>query len=128
MNTQSVIITNGTAKLLKFIRKHQNVTYETLKAKFDLDFMDLVCLCLGGYLVCTKPGIGPTMFQDGKFSIGPEDSFWASPKTEQFLEERFQRRWQWFIPTTISAIALTVSIAAFIMSLLPQVLEVRLLP
>lgn len=33
MNTQSVIITNGTAKLLKFIRKHQNVTYETLKAK-----------------------------------------------------------------------------------------------
>lgn len=90
--------------------------------------MDLVCLCLDGYLVCTKPGNKPTMFLDGNFLIDSKDTFWASPKTEQFLEERFQRRWQWVVPTVISSIALIVSIAAFTLSLLPQVTEVRIVP
>lgn len=90
--------------------------------------MDLVLLCLTGYLTCQKPGRLPTDFRDGKFLVAPEDTFWASPKTEQFLEERFQRKWQWIVPTTISALALILSIAAFVMSLLPQVLEVRIVP
>jgi len=123
------VITRYTVKLLKFILKHQNCAFKTLQSKFkNLDYMELVVLCLTGYLVCTKPGGVNTDFRNGKISVAPEDTFWASPKTEQFLEERFQRRWQWVIPTTISALALILSIIAFIMSLSPQVTEVRIIP
>lgn len=69
-----------------------------------------------------------TVFLDGNFSINENDRFWASLKTEQFLQER-RRAWlQWVIPTAISGIALILSILAFIMSLMPKVTEVRILP
>lgn len=77
----------------------------------------IVCLCLSGYLVCTKPGPMPTDFRNGIFVVNPEDKFWASPKTDQLLEERFQRRWQWIVPTVISALALIISAIALILSL-----------
>lgn len=122
-------ITKSTVKILKFILRHQNCTFKALQGRFKgLDFMDLVLLCASGYLLCTRPGQLPTDFRDGKFFVSPEDTFWASPKTEQFLEERFQRKWQWIVPTTISALALVLSIVAFIVSLLPQVIRVQIVP
>lgn len=59
----------------------------------------------------------PTDFRNGIFVVNPEDKFWASPKTDQLLEERFQRRWQWIVPTVISALALIISAIALILSL-----------
>lgn len=100
MNTKQPVITKSTVKLLKFIMKHPSITFEELQLKFkEIDFMELVLLCLTDYLVCTKPGNLPTNFSDGRFVVAPTDEFWASPKTEQLLEERFQRRWQWIVPT-----------------------------
>ncbi len=58
------------------------------------------------------------MFVGEPFEVAPEDKFWASPKAEALLEERFQRKWQWIIPTTISALALIVSTLAFILSIM----------
>ena len=129
MDTKQPVIIKSTVKMLKFIWKNPNITFEELQSKFEeLDSMELVLLCLTDYLVCTKPGNLPTNFSDGRFIVAPEDEFWASPKTKQLLEERFQRRWQWIVPTVISAIALILSIVSFIMSRTPQVLEVRIVP
>ena len=122
-------MTNATAKQLRFIQKHQNCTFEEIQARFqNIDFMDLVNLCLTGYLVCTKPGNKPTIFADGSFFIGPKDRFWSSPKAEQFLENRLRGWLQWVIPTTISGVALILSIITLWLSQMPQVTTVRILP
>ncbi|WP_087242533.1 hypothetical protein [Anaeromassilibacillus sp. An200] len=129
MSCKGPAITNNTVKLLKYIHRHQNCTFSDLQRKFkDLDFMELVNLCLTEYMICTKPDNRMTVFRDGNFSVGENDRFWVSPKTEQFLQER-RRAWlQWVIPTAISGVALILSILAFIMSLMPKVTEVRILP
>ena len=122
-------MTKQIAKMLSFIRKHPNSTFETIQKKFKkIDFMDLVNLSLTGYLVCTRENNTCTNFSDGNFKVDALDRFWASPKTDQYLEERFQRRWQWIVPTVISGLALIMSIIAFIVSLLPAVTEVRIVP
>lgn len=122
-------ITKQTTKMLSFIRKHPNSTFETIQKKFKkIDFMDLVNLSLTGYLVCTRKNNIHTNFSDGNFKVDTLDRFWASPKTDQYLEERFQRRWQWIVPTVISGMALILSVIAFIVSLSPTVTEVRIVP
>lgn len=118
MNSQDSVITNFTEKLLRYILHHENVTFEEIKNKFPkLDYMDLVLLCLSGYLLCTKPGELPTDFRDGNFTVSTNDQFWASPKATQLIEERRQRRWQWIVPTIISALALILSAIALIISI-----------
>ena len=122
-------MTKQTTKMLSFIRRHPNSTFETIQKKFKrIDFMDLVNLSLTGYLICTRVNHTYTNFSDGNFKINTLDRFWASPKTDQYLEERFHRRWQWIVPTVISGLALIMSIIAFIVSLLPAVTEVRIVP
>lgn len=123
------VITNSTAKVLKFIRKHQNCSFETLAQRFNgLDHMELVNLALTGYLLCTRPGELPTNFMDGNFSVPGGALLWVAPKAESFLEER-RRGWlQWVIPTCISGLALIISTLAFVMSLLPRVTQVQILP
>lgn len=118
---KEIPMTNKTVKVLRYILRHQKISFGELCEKFpELDYMDLVLLCVGEYLVCQKRNGRPTIFVGEPFTVDPQDTFWASPKTEQFLEERLQRRWQWFIPTTISAISLIVSTLAFICSLLQK--------
>lgn len=126
--SESIII-NSTVKVLKFIRKHQNCNFATLKQRFSgLDDMDLVNLALTGYLLCTRQKQRPTDFRDGDFSVPDDALFWASPKVDQLIEER-RRGWlQWVIPTCISGLALIISTLAFVMSLLPQVTQVQILP
>lgn len=115
---KEIPITHKTERLLRYILRHQNISFGALCEKFpELDYMDLVLLCVGEYLVCQKQNGRPTMFANEPFTVESKDTFWASPKAEQFIEERFQRRWQWFIPTTISALALIVSTLAFIWSI-----------
>lgn len=122
-------ITNSTVKLLKFICRHENCTFSEIKAAFPkIDSMELVNLGLTDYLLCTKPGKIPTQFKDGNFSVSDADRFWASPKAEQLLQDR-RRAWlQWVIPNVISGLALILSILTFLLSQVPQVTEVRILP
>ena len=122
-------ITKSTVQILKFIKKHQNCSFSVLQQSFnELDYMELVNLALTGYLLCQRPNQLPTDFRDGNFTVPDDAVFWASPKTEQLIEER-RRGWlQWVIPTCISGLALIISTLAFIMSLLPQVTQVQILP
>lgn len=112
-------ITNSTVKLLKFIVRHENCTFSDIRSKFGdkVDEMDLVNLGLTGYVLCTRPGRLPTQFENGDFSVGPKDMFWASPKAVQLIENR-RRAWlQWVIPNVISGLALILSIITALLSL-----------
>lgn len=122
-------ITNSTIKILKFINQHENCTFAEIKAKFPkVDFMELVNLSLTNYLLCTRPGELPTQFQNGEFSIPDDAKFWATPQTTKLLEDR-RREWlQWVIPNVIAGIALILSIITLLLTQVPQVTEVRILP
>ena len=122
-------ITNSTMKILKFIHAHQNCTFSEIKAKFpDIDFMDLVCLALTDYLLCTRPGAIPTCFETGDFRVSDDDRFWATPNTTELIQRR-RREWlQWVIPNVIAGVALILSIITLLLSQAPQVTEVRILP
>lgn len=128
MNEQP-FITSSLSKVLRHICKHQDCTFANIKTKFgNLDYMELVNLTLTGYLLCKRPNELPTNFSDGNFYVPDNATFWASPKAELFLEEK-RRNWlQWVIPTCISGLALIISTLAFIMSLLPRVTQVQILP
>lgn len=129
MDNEKIPVTNRSEKILKHVLKNPNISFSELQKKFDsLDYMELVLLCSGKYLVCTKPGNRHTMFIGEPFQVDPEDTFWASPKAEEFIEEQSQKKWRWIIPTGISVFAFILSLAAFIVSLLPQVISVRIIP
>lgn len=122
-------ITNDTMKVLKFIHAHENCTFSEITGKFrDIDSMELVNLSLTGYLLCTRPGELPTQFQDGNFSVPPDARFWPTPVTTELIERR-RREWlQWVIPNVIAGVALILSIITLLLSQVPQVTEVRILP
>lgn len=122
-------ITNSTIKILKFINQHENCRFAAIKAKFPkVDFMELVNLSLTNYLLCTRPGELPTQFQDGNFSVPENATFWATPHTIKLLEDR-RREWlQWVIPNVIAGTALILSIITLLLTQVPQVTEVRILP
>ena len=122
-------ITNKTMKVLKFIHAHENCTFSEIESKFQsIDFMELVNLSLTGYLLCTRPDELPTQFQDGNFSVPPDARFWATPVTTELIERR-RREWlQWVIPNVISGVALILSIITLLLTQVPQVTEVRILP
>ena len=122
-------ITNDTMKVLKFIHAHENCTFSEITGKFrDIDSMELVNLSLTGYLLCTRPGELPTQFHDGNFSVPPDSKFWATPVATELIERR-RREWlQWVIPNVIAGVALILSIITLLLSQVPQVTEVRILP
>lgn len=122
-------IMNSTIKILKFINRHENCTFAKIKSEFpDIDSMELVNLALTNYLLCTRPGELPTQFQNGNFSIPDNAKFWATPHTTKLLEDR-RREWlQWVIPNVIAGIALILSIITLLLTQVPQVIEVQILP
>lgn len=129
MSTLSFPLTNQVAKHLIFIRKHPNCTFEELNKKFDgIDYMELVNLCISGYLLCTSAANLSKTFLNGVFQVSGSDKFWASPKTDEFIENRIRSWLQWVIPTSISSIALILSIISLWLSQLPQVTTVKILP
>lgn len=115
MNQNQVIpeiyLTRQTIRLLRYIRHHKDCTQQDIAQKFGSDAggYQLINLCKAGYLVATRPDGSYTMFQDGDLHLSYDFTFWATPKTEKVLDDRFDRLWQWCIPTTISVIALIVS-------------------
>ena len=122
-------ITNSTIKILKFISKCGNCTFAEIKSKFpNVDSMELVNLALTNYLLCTRPGEIPTQFQDGDFSVPDSAAFWPTPHTIKLLEDRHREWLQWVIPNAIAGIALILSIITILLTQVPQVIEVRILP
>ena len=116
-----------TRKILRYIKRHPNNKLSDIRSKFggsDVD-MDLINLCIADYLVCKHPDGKLTMFKDkSEWVTHSEDNFWISPKGKKVLEDRFDRLWQWAIPTLISMAALIISILS---ALYPGVIRVLLI-
>ncbi|MCI8525757.1 MAG: hypothetical protein HFF17_07520 [Oscillospiraceae bacterium] len=102
-----------TRKILRYIKRHPSKTLKELQEKFGdaADSMTMINLCISDYLVCTHPDGTMTAFKSmQEWKTYAEDKFWVSPKGKKLLEDRFDRLWQWCIPTLISIAALIVSI------------------
>lgn len=101
-----------TRKLLRYVKWHPKETLSSINRKFGTDGtnMLLINMCMADYLVCTHPDGTHTDFKDGPpWDSYGDDLFWISPKGRRILEDRFDRLWQWSIPTIISVAALVVS-------------------
>lgn len=116
MNQKHVIpeiyLNHQTIRLLRYIRHRKDCTQQAIAQKFgeDAGGYQLINLCKAGYLVATRPDGSYTMFQDGDLRLSYDFTFWATPKAEKVLDDRFDRLWQWCVPTIISVAALIVSI------------------
>ena len=113
-----------TRKILRYIKWHPKNTMTELKEKFDADQL-LINLCIAEYIVCTHPDGQHTNFtEESMFDIRADDNFRISPKGLLILEDRFDRIWQWAIPTLISVASLIISILS---AMFPGVVKVLLL-
>ena len=101
-----------TIKLLRYIRCHKSKTLYDIQKKFgeDADIMLIIGLCQCNYLVAIKENGKYTVFSDKAEIIENTETFWVTPKGKKILDDRFDRLWQWSIPTIISVVALIVSI------------------
>ena len=109
---------------MRYIKWHPKNTLADLRTRFGEDQI-LINLCIADYLVCTHPDGRLTNFKnESVWDTYAEDNFWISPKGRLVLEERFDRLWQWAIPTAISVAALIISILS---SIYPGVVKVLLL-
>ena len=101
-----------TRKLLRYIKWHPKKTFNHIQQKFtDKGIgMLLINMCMDDYLICTRSDGTHTNFKNDSpwHSVG-DDVFWVTPKGNKLLEDRFDRLWQWSIPTIISVAALIVS-------------------
>ena len=107
----SVYMTRKIVRLLWYIRLHKDCTEEQLLQKFGYDSGSyiLINLCLTDYLLAIRPDNSYTNFKDGNFVTAYNYRYWLTPKGEEYLDNRFDRLWQWSIPTLISVAALVVS-------------------
>lgn len=100
--------------ILRYIRWHKNVTLDDIQAKFgeDADSFVLVRMCKAGYLLAIKDDGAITDYNEqSDFGIiTGKEKFWVSPKGKKVLDDRFDRLWQWFVPTLISVAALIISL------------------
>lgn len=107
-----VYLNRQTIRLLRYIRHHKDCTLQDIAQKFGSDAggYQLINLCKAGYLVATRPDGSYTMFQKDDLYLSCDFTFWATPKAEKVLDDRFDRLWQWCVPTIISIAALIVSV------------------
>lgn len=108
----SVYMTRNTIKMLRYIRWHKNAIEQDIRKHFGDDFCNsvLINLCLTDYLIAIKPDGTYTNFKDGKCTTAYNYKYWVTPKGQEFLDNRFDRLWQWAIPTLISVAALIASL------------------
>lgn len=102
-----------TIRILRYIRWHRNSSIYKIQKKFgeDADTKLLINMCIASYLVCIRPDGSYTTFSDSESHvIESTETFWVTPKGRKILDDRFDRFWQWSIPTVISVVALVVSI------------------
>lgn len=108
-----IYLDHRTVRLLRYIRWHKNCSYLDIVRKFrdESGGYELRNLCRAGYLVARQPDGTYTFFDDAAPQfIQPDTTFWAGSKAREVLDNRFDRLWQWSIPTVISVIALIVSV------------------
>lgn len=116
-----------TVKILRYIKWHRNKTLGDLLNKFDKDGLTMlfINLCQADYLICEHPDGSRENYKNSiPYNSEDGDTFWISPKGNKLLEDRFDRLWQWSIPTLISVAALIMSILSAIN---PGIIKVLLL-
>lgn len=108
----AIYMNRKTVRMLWYIRLHKSCTEEEILKNFGdaSGSYPLINLCLTDYLLAIRPDNSYTNFQDGNFVTSCNYRYWLTPKGEEFLDNRFDRLWQWAIPTVISVIALLVSV------------------
>lgn len=116
----------ATRKILRYIKWHPKAALQDIHNKLGKDIdMQLINLCQSDYVACTRADGSFTSFKtDPPWHSYSSDKFWLTPKGKKVLEDRFDRLWQWCIPTIISFIALAISI---ISTCYPGVIKVLLL-
>lgn len=110
-----VYIDRRTEKILRYIRRHPANRLADILDKFQTEDdklgQTIINLCMADYLVCKHSDQSMTQFKDGPpWDQRWDDNLWISPKGRKLLEDRFDRFWQWSIPTIISVIALVISV------------------
>lgn len=109
--TPTVYMTHNVIRMLRYIRRHKDCTEADILERFgdDSGSFPLINLCITDYLVAIKPDGSYTTFKDGEFSTAYNYRYWVTPKGVEFLDNRFDRMWQWIVPTVISVAALIVA-------------------
>ena len=99
-------------RILRYIRRHPDNTERQILKRFGAkaEGLTLIQMCLAGYLVACKPDGSYTNFRDGDFQSSGDYRYWVSSKGRRVLDDRFDRLWQWSIPTIIATLALIVSV------------------
>ena len=112
MKIPEIFFDRKTVKLLRYIKRHPYDRLSDIQKKFgeSADSTLIINLCLADYLIAIKNDGTYTNFKDGNFVLFSDETFWISPKGKQVLDDRFDRLWQWSIPTIISVAALIISI------------------
>ena len=112
MKIPEIFFDRKTVKLLRYIKWHPYDCLSDILKKFgeSVDSMMIINLCLADYLIAQKKDGTYTNFKDNNLDLFSDDTFTISRKGKQFLDDRFDRFWQWSIPTIISVAALIISI------------------
>ena len=105
-------IDKHTRAVMKFIKRRDGCSVIAVYEKFSGESTQLLKdLSKAGYLVYKN--VDETVRRaDSPFNAKAEDSVFLSPKGNKYLEDRFDRLWQWAIPTGISILALVISIVS----------------
>lgn len=108
----NVYMTHEVIRMLWYIRLHKNCTEADILERFVKDGGSyvLINLCVTDYLLAIRPDGSYTNFKDGEYVTSYDYRYWVTPKGQEFLDNRFDRMWQWIVPTVISVLALAVSV------------------
>lgn len=108
----SIYLTHEVIRMLRYIRRHKDCTEAEILKRFVKDGGSyvLINLCITDYLLAIRPDGSYTNFKDGEHVTSHDYRYWVTPKGQEFLDNRFDRMWQWVVPTVISVLALAVAV------------------
>ena len=104
-------------KILRYIKYHPKNQEQILLKKFRryISGQLLINMCIDGYLVAEKPDGTYAEFQQKPYHTEGSYRYALTAKGRKILDDRFDRLWQWSIPTLISVAALIISIISAIL-------------
>jgi len=127
-----VILNKQTIKILRYIKRKGEPTAEAIMSKFSLDTdLGLIILCKDGYLLCTKADGSFTDFNDASkpLSSSYNCKYWATPLTDELLENKASSLLKWMVPTILAFISLVLSVITFLYTVIDKSpIQVHLLP
>ena len=112
LQTPEIYFDRSTIKLLRYIKRHKEPTLCKIRNRFPKDdpTMLLINLCLSQYIGADRKNGEHSFLTDGNWNFTGKEQFWITRKGKSFLDQRFDRLWQWSIPTLISIASLIISI------------------